>query len=286
MQVCHMFQKLIFLIAKQYLKPIHNLASHPLYSEYLNYLPILEKCYQRAHYWHGTGRYHYKPRGKSKYEGVDNSQTYDILESIVDAGGITPKYDPFISVNGGFGETISLTPYRMYARAYALFNMFEETNLQYLYGTSKFWYCLLLPLQILEWGFTSSIKRVFKIQKDKNSINKYKVWFDTFRKETNWSILNFHAVRSDIPHNYGLLFGIKKEGVQVVHFDPAFEHFETRANNLIKLSDLTHIEVPLNKVDTTTELLERKKINLIVIPLEIGEIYCNKFSLEKLSGVD
>ncbi len=283
-----MLKKLILFIASLYLKPIHDLASHPLYNKYLNYLPLLEKCYRSAYYWHGTGRYHYKLKGTSKYEGIDHSQTDDVLESIIDTGGIIPKYDPYINVNGSPGESISLTPYRMCARGYALFNMFEKTDLQYIYGSSKFWYYFLITLQILEWGFFLTFKKALRIEKNKRiaATDKYQAWFKTFRKQTAWTILNFHAVRSDIPLNYGLLFGIKKEGVQAVHFDPKVERFETRTKHLIKLSDVTHVEVPLNKVGTTTELLEKKKINLVVIPIEMGEIYCNKFSLKELSGFE
>ena len=39
--------------------------------QYHSYLPEIEICYERAVYWHGTGRYHHYHADNSRYEDVD-----------------------------------------------------------------------------------------------------------------------------------------------------------------------------------------------------------------------
>lgn len=283
-----MLDKLILFIAQRKLQPIKDLRTHPLYNQYQKYLPLLNRCYSEAHYWHGTGRFHYKLKGKSKYAGVDNSQTFDVLDSIIQCGGLAPKYDPFILVDGKLGESISLSPFRIYARAYAEFNQNENANLEYTYGSTKFWFYFLGILQLLEGNFLTNFKKLRYMQTNQAFIKKSQPWFYTFIKDSNkfqWKVTNFHKLRSDNSDNYGMLFGIKKEGVHLVHFDPVIERFEARSGKLIMICDLTHLEVPLNKVKQTEEFLEKKKVNLPVIPLEVSELYCNRFSLKVLSGI-
>jgi hypothetical protein len=270
------------------INPSPDLVSHPLYPKYKNYIPVLKKCYKDAYYWHGTGRFHYEIKGNSKYDGVDFTKTYDVLESIIKSGGISPKLDPVIHVNKVYIPSVSLTKYRMYARAYAGFNQYEKSEFEYVYGTTSFWYHFYLPLQLFYGSILENIKAAKKTISDKKFTKQAQPWIHTFKHSTTyqWNALNFYKLRSDIPENYGLLIGIKKEGAHVFHFNRTVERFESRADKLIKLSDITHLEVTLAKVKAVEEKLKQYKIKIPVIPLEIGELYSSTFSLEYLSGVE
>lgn len=100
-----------------------------LLREFAKIEALLTKLYTQASFWHGTGRYHYFYKGKNKYSRVDKSKTLDVLASIIKSGGIMPKYDPWIMIDGKNTESVSLTKYRMYARCYAEFHRFEKTSL-------------------------------------------------------------------------------------------------------------------------------------------------------------
>lgn len=281
-----MIPRLITLIAQTKIQKVQDLSLHPLYSYYQHYLPLLEKLYPQAAYWHGTGRYHYKLKGSSKYEGVDHSQTYDVLESVIGAGGLSPQYDPFLKIDGDYKSSISTTPYRIYARSYAEFNMPHGQKFQYTYGSTRFWFYYLLPLLLLERNILISVKNIINARVNKSVLKNTKSWFHAFNRNPPWTLFDFYQAFSDIPHNYGLLFGIKRGAVKPLNVGKFVGRFETRASNLIKIKDITHLEVPLTKVAEIESFLKKKKIRLPVIPLEIGELYCNQYSLAKLSGVE
>lgn len=282
-------ESFILFFANRFLRSV-NLKSHPLYPLYQDYFPLLKDCYKDTFFWHGTGRFHYKLLGNSKYEGVDFSKTYDVLQSIIDEGGISPKLDPILKVNGKYLYTISLTKYRMYGRAYAEFNQYKQCNFEYVYGSVAFWYYFLAPIQLLHGNLFQNLWLMYKASfKNKKFINDSQAWMFTFRQNNDdfkWTALNFYKVRSDIPYNYGILFGIKKSGVHPVTFNKIVERFETRADNIIQLKDITHIEVTLSKVKEIEKLLKQNNINIPVIPIEIGELYCSQFSLAYLSGIN
>lgn len=277
-----MSESLILLLVQRIapLSPVNN--NSLIYKSYLKSLNITKSLYSKAYYWHGTGRYHYKLLGKSKYEGVNQNQIYDVLESIITSGGLIPAYDPF---NGVYAETASLTPFRMYARCYAEFNSYLKTDFKYTYGSGKFWYVFLLFLQINAWGLKETIRKIITIYTSPEFKNKSDKWFRSVTKNDRWSMFNIYNIRSDIPVNYGLLFGIKRSGVNPVSFNKAVERFETRSNRKIELKDITHIEVPFDKIRETADLLKRHKVKLSVMAIEDGEIYCSQKSLKQLVGI-
>src|SRR5258708_18751676 len=164
---------------KMILKPI-NITRHQLFPKYQNYLPVINSCYEEAYYWHGTGRYHYKLKGESKYDGIDFSQTYDVLQSIIDYGGITPKFDPVVTVNRKYINSISLTPYRMYGRAYDEFNQPQGEDLQYTFGSVKFWFYFLLPLQLFHRNVFLNLKGLWIYYRNKDFIDNTIPWTHTF----------------------------------------------------------------------------------------------------------
>jgi len=254
---------------------------------YKKYVPIIEECYKNASYWHGTGRYHYHYSGNSKYEGINAEKYLDVLDSIINSGRLTPRFDPWIKVAGENKESISLTPFRMYARVYAEFHQYEKQNFLYEYGSPKYWFYVLGILQLLERKPIQNLRNALKMKYTKSFVKYSQTWMKTLRSDLDQKPLNpskLYLLRSDIKNNYAILIGIKKEAVRPLHFDLIVERFETRTEKPIELSNITHIEVPLHNVKETEDFLKKKGIALTVIPIEFGEIYCNKYSLKELSG--
>ena len=258
------------------------------FTTYLKFLPPIEECYQSAFYWHGTGRYHYKYSGDSKYEGTHTNDHLDVLKSIINSNGLVPRYDPWIKADNAFKDSISLTPFRMYARVYAEFHQNEKEPLQYEYGNPKYWFIYLGLLQVLEKKPFRNLTNALRMKYTKSFVKRSQTWMNTIRADLTHKPLNpskLYLLRSDIPHNYGILFGIKKGSVNPIDLDPIVGRFETRSDKPITFDDITHIEVPLANLEETITLLKENNINIKVIPIEYGEIYCNKYSFQELSGI-
>jgi len=259
-----------------------------VFSRYEEYLPLMEQCYRVELYWHGTGRYHYEYTMGSRVGEVDTHNYFDVLGSIIKNDGLIPHQDLFVSLDEQ-KKTISLTPYRMYARCYAEIHQYEKAALLYEYGDIAFWMKIIILLQVIALlknnPFKNYVPRLFKIIKGGNISRNVNGWVGALRSDANkrqLSIRHLDMVRSDIPENYGILLAFKKSSVETVSFDEGVERFEVRTNNKITLSDLSHVEVPLVNVQVTRELLEESSLKISVIPIEFAERYCNKYSLREL----
>ncbi len=177
----------------------------------------------------------------------------------------------------------------MYARAYAEFNQYYKNDFAYVFGSINFWFKYLVSLQMIEGNIKHNIHSVLKSTKDTDFVQKTQPWTDTLRKRDPkevWTAINFYKVRSDIPKNYGILFGIKKNSVEKISFNKTIERFETRAINKISLSDITHLEVTKSKVSEVQNKISLNNLHIPVIPIEVGELYCSQIPLKKLSGIE
>ncbi len=264
-------------------------------------MPASENClqeyHQKAHeiiilytaaaYWHGTGRYHYKHQGDSRYAAIDHTQHIDLLESMVVKGGLAPHLDPWIKIRGNITESISLTPYRMYARLYAGLHQNEHESFRYEYGGTKFWFRFFLIVQIFYKNFlahflTYSIPKLMR----RNMYRDTRQWMSALRSDIHQKplpVFGSYKLRSDIKGNYAILIGIKKEAVIPLPIKAGYGRLETRTADLIRFADMTHIEVPFSNLKETEEFLRSRNVHVKVLPIEIGEIYCSTQPLEKLS---
>lgn len=129
--------------------------------------------------------------------------------------------------------------------------------------------------------------RTIFMSTNKDFVGKTQTWINSIRQDTHRQrnfIEILSSVRSDIKGNYGLLFGIKTEYVKPVNYDKTVERFETRTLKKIPLRAFTHIEVPLKDVEITKSFLKKKKIKLLVVPLDYGEIYFNRYRLWEMTN--
>jgi hypothetical protein len=254
---------------------------------YSEYLSTINDCYQKIGYWHGTGRYHYSHKNNSRYEDIDFSVTIDILESILTEGGMRPHREPWLEkIQRINTATISLSPYRMYARLYSELYQYQGDSLRYQFGTVKLWYKIFLTVQLLDGKFLLFLitKGLFRLA-NRATYKNIKRFISSVNKNSEVvSIYKAHLIRSDIEKNYPILFGIKKE-LNTITFNPGMQRLEARTDRVITLGDIVSIEVPLSKIAETKNLLEKYNITLPVIPLELGELYCSTLPLEQLVGV-
>lgn len=261
------------------------------FSAYQEYLPLIEKCYTQDLYWHGTGRYHYEYNMNSREEQADHEKIFDVLESIINQKGMMAHHDLFVDFSTQGKKTISLTSCRMYARCYAEIHQCEANLLAYEYGDIAFWMKVIIPLQIIALLGNNPIRNYFPrfidIFKQKRAHKKVSGWISTFRnvnKKKSYSIFHLDKIRSDIRNNHGILLAFKKDNIKTYSFDRAIEKFEARTHEDIPLGSLSHIEVPIANIKEVEDLLKKHNVYTLVIPIEYGEKYCNKFSLKELIG--
>ena len=71
---------------------------------YQSHYELIKDLYKDAYYWHGTGRFHYKHKGSSKYDAGFSDELIDVLKSIISNDGLKPHYDFWTKLT-----TVSLT---------------------------------------------------------------------------------------------------------------------------------------------------------------------------------
>jgi hypothetical protein len=293
----NVFKAFLVSRSEKHLQKYRGARGH-MRAEFLNaynlYLPDIEQCYAHAGYWHGTGRYQYYHARTSRYEDADAQRVRPIFESILDAGALTTHaQESWVSYDGQDLKTVSVAPTRMHARLYAHIHLQEGVWLEYIFGGTRFWigFFIFLFLASLQLSRKAHSKKQARVRISLLSRNFYKygrVWASAVCNLDKYKILpiwRIYDLRSDIAGNYGVLFGIKREAIQDDGVFPLVKNLELRINRAIQLSDMTHVEVPLENVEETKRLLLKKKISLPVIPLEFGELYCSQFPLTQIVHV-
>lgn len=264
-------------------------------SEFQSYKPMIEFCFKKALYWHGTGRYHYSYN--DKYQDYErNPPVEDTLMKIVEEGGLLPKFDPWVSIAGKHTKSISTTRWRMYARTYAELHNTSEEDLKYTFGSRKdiikffLWYTLFsVPTRAILMR-RSGIRTGFD---KKRYAHLGPVWAKTINntltsKGNAFSDLLHVLGRSfsNIPGNHGILFGISSDSQLPVEINPIIRLFEERFTSTIGLKDITHIEVPLRNVTEVTLLLKRLKRKVTVLPMEYCELFARSQGIRFGFGTD
>ncbi len=291
-----LIQKLLFSLFKKKVESDwrNTKITKNMEVEYKRLKPIIEKCYTNVTNWHGTGRYHYSTIGNSKYEEVNTNKVVDVLRQILENHGLKPHEDPWVQIDKQYSSSISTTPWRMYARTYVELHMPEGENLSTVYGKREdiikffFYYTLLsTPLK----AFIKSMSKSF----DKKELaNKGPVWAKTinskFQSKGN-AYSDFLYIlgkgNSDIKNNYGILIGLRVKHLKTARINPIIKMFETRFTEKMRLKDISHFEVPWNKVEKTKLLLNKYKVDIPVLPIEVCEFYNSKnpirFSSNKIT---
>ena len=259
------------------------LATHG--DEFLAQEPGIIKLLKITQYYHGTGARHYHYGTESKY-GEAEPVLINTLARILE-DGIQPQRDLFNKeFQTGTEKSISLTKHRIYARSYAQLFLTEGTELQYEYGQPNVWYSVIL-LRIYTGILISrfSTRRLFKSRQE--SWKKVLIrWTRSFRQDGKYegsSLVRCMNGRSDIPHNFGIVIGIKQDKLEPLTINyPNISKDEIRVAKPIQPTSFSHIQAPLRYIHTVKEACQAAGLDIPVIPLEFVELHNQKVGLRKL----
>ncbi len=225
--------------------------------------------------WHGSGRFQYS-----------NDKVVDVLKGILTSGSIRPVEDAYAIFSGGkLMSSISLTRLRIIARCYADTHGkgYREPN---RYGDA---------LTLASYHYGLFFARLYATHYRKTR-QYYKIWYththdeqghSTWGKKSNndakdvWDVF---GLGSDIPGNYPVIFGIKRV-TDVTQLSSLFSEYEVRTEKNISLDSLTHIEVPLSKVEETKLLITDRGLKVPIYPIELGELVASQTPFSKLMGL-
>lgn len=225
--------------------------------------------------WHGTGRFQH---------GQDNVQ--DVLRSILSHGGLKPGYDAYAIFSGGTEmHSISLTPHRIIARSYADIHGkgHKETN---RYGDALTWVSYFYGLFYAKLYTRNAItmkrfyKKWHKLTHDTNGDN---TWGKKANKDAQ-DVWDVFGLGSDIADNYPIVIGVRQVTRQV-DLSSVFKAYEVRTPVGILLADVTHIEVPSSKIDSTKECILAHGLDIAVLPIELGEHVASRKTFGELIGL-
>lgn len=235
---------------------------------------VIARTYTEKPLWHGTGRRRYTFAGQSKYDGIDHTgETLDVLTSILTTG-LQPQFDPWGVQTTGQAFTLSLTEQRMLSRVVAEARLPEGESLQYEFGSSRFWWLLLMKRENLEHLMVHP-SAVSMAQKSMAELNNH------IQHEHAENYVDIYTqTRSTIAENYPVIFCMKRDAMQTQPLANmrVSTNFEQRAVASSGLDSIMHIEVPLKNVRETEELLRSLHISLPVIPIEEWERWMGKLA--------
>lgn len=224
--------------------------------------------------WHGTGRFQYS-----------DTKIIDVLDLIVLSGSLNPQDDVYaIALGKGRMKTISTTKLRIIARSYADTHGDGELE-KNRFGGSLWWvsyyYSFFYAKAFSMQGLT--LARNWKEWSNAaTNSNGERTWGKKVNKSAK-SVWDVFGLGSDEPANYPILFGIKSHG-ELVDLPKSIARVESRIVEPVKLSDLSHIEVPEEKIQEVQHLLDTARYTVPVFPIELGEFVASKKSIEELLG--
>jgi hypothetical protein len=223
--------------------------------------------YTEATYWHGTGRYKYS----------EQRNIVDVLKGMIAEGGLVPHDDDWDWKLGKI-QSISLARSRMYAKLYALMYAPGGQRLQGEYGPRWLWFHYFADTARL--AALIKYRSPYGLLRDYQ--NKLQKWVQKISGGYRKKLFHVFKNGTDIPENYPILIGIRGNNVNPAWSSWIFWIHEVRSISKIAFSDMTHIEVPQISVAETVVLLRDEGIQIPVIPIEKGEMYCRRFSFFKL----
>ena len=224
--------------------------------------------------WHGTGRYQHSGDGD-----------IDVLESVLKRGSLRPVEDAYAIFSGGnIMHSISLTRLRVIARCYADTNGkgFREPN---RYGDALMWISYYYGLFYAHL-YTRDYFSVRKYYRTWHGLTHDENGHNTWGKKTNKSakdVWDIFGLGTDIDNNYPIIFGVKYIDDRVA-LSPRFNKYEVRTSSDIRLSQITHIEVPKAHVTNVETLLRRHKAAIPVLSIEAGEHKASHTEFSQLLG--
>ena len=225
--------------------------------------------------WHGAGRLQYK-----------NKRVYDAFEAIIGNGALRPAKDVYAIILGGEEMTsISTTPLRIIARSYADMHGEGERE-KYRYGSALWWvayyYGMFYGIVFTRYSLTI-MRNWSKWNNASTNDSGQRTWGHKVNAKAD-SVWSAFGQGSDIPGNYPVLFGIKQYSL-VAKMPHTLQKVETRLTNPVQISDLSHIEVPEDKIDEVKARLATHGFSTPVFPIELGEYVASKQQFKTLLGI-
>lgn len=225
--------------------------------------------------WHGTGRYQH-----------NESEIVDVLSQIIAADGLRPFADSYAVMLGGeHMKSVSATPLRIIARSYADTHGkgASEAN---RYGSALWWvsyYYGPFYAQVFTKNMLTIARQYKKWHKATSNAQGERTWGKKANKDARhvWDVF---GLGSDIPGNYPILLGVKNQAASAIIPD-AMALAEVRLTHLVKLSDITHLEIPENNLADTESILKLSGLSTPVFPIELGEYIASKQSVAELLGM-
>lgn len=216
--------------------------------------------YSQVEAWQGTGRYQYR-----------DGRVMDILDAIIDAGGLTPQRD-------GDHQVISTTGCRPYAGVYADVHQYNGEKLGFQYHTSRYW-AKRIRNRVVKHGW-KSVASFHPLKARQVAIEwaKKRVAHPPLNP---LKLLSLYDIKSDIPGNYSILIGIRNITTKSLPVSEFIALHEKQYGESIPLENL-HLEVPQRYLEKTQNYLSIRGINIPVIARELGERYSAGFSEEAL----
>jgi hypothetical protein len=238
--------------------------------------PQIAEIYSSAGLWHGTGRYQYSSSGT----------IFDVLLGIIQEGGLIPHEDDWDMKHVTASVTCTAMS-RMYARLYAGMYCPQGQRIENELGTRELW--------AYYFFVTSSIIAIVEYHLSWSAVMRRDLTAlipDVAAKTRRWvskissreiSQKDAFLIGTDITSNYPILIGIKERAFAPAQTSKYIRLHERRAPTRIKLRDVSHVEVPLDRTEETHQLLRIFGIDWIhVIPLEFSEEFSRTFSFWEL----
>lgn len=243
------------------------------------YPPKLIKEYQgilaTTKLWHGTGRLQYKDKN-----------IYDAFDAIMNDGSLRPAKDVYAIILGGEEMiSISTTPLRIIGRSYADMHGMGERE-KYRYGSALWWvayyYGMFYGVAFTRYSLTIA-RNWSKWNKASTNDSGLRTWGHKVNTKAD-SVWSAFGQGSDIPGNYPVLLGIKQYP-QIAVVPSSLQKVETRLLQPVQISDLSHIEVPEDKVSEVKALVIKHGFSTPVFPIELGEYVASKQPFKTLLGI-
>lgn len=226
------------------------------------------KITKNTRLWHGTGRWQHGEHGIT-----------DVMKSFCDAAGLKPARDVY-AVFGGSNQrvvySVSLCRSRMIARSYADMHRlgWKEEN---RYGDALMWVSYYYGMFYARLFITSGFKMMRRwkawraLSHDSNGDN---TWGKKVNNQAR-NVWDVFCLGSDISGNYPILIGVKNIDSQI-KLDKPMSQYEVRANKLINIANISHVEVLYDKQDEVRKLLHKHDVKLPVTSIELGEYVSSK----------
>lgn len=224
--------------------------------------------------WHGTGRLQHGNKG-----------VVDTLDAIVRAGELRPAKDVYaVLLDGSEMVSLSTTPLRIIARSYADMHGKGDRE-EHRYGTALWWvaYFYSLFYATIFTRYSPAVLRNWSKWHTAATDSKGERSWGKKVNATSHSVWSAFGQGSDIEGNYPVLFGIKKHS-DAAPLPRAMQQVETRLLTPVRIADLSHIEVPEDKVTEVKELFAKNRFTTPVFPIELGEYRASKQPFASLLG--